>query len=158
MHGTLWKTVTLRLRQARLPMEAWERQLNLALSNLHSLVCRSTGQTPHTLFLGSSRRSPFLDLPIASHPGKLPNPSNDPEPSVPGWMQEGAEALLGCAVCTKEEPLVDPVVIQEVISPYIRCSGTPPVWPRRDCIFSPNSSLSESYRRNTCGSSSSLDC
>ena len=34
-------------------------------------------------------------------------------------MQEGAEALFGHAVHTKEEPLVDPVVIQEVISPYI---------------------------------------
>ena len=33
-------------------------------------------------------------------------------------MQEGAEALLGRAVCTKEEPLVEPIVIQEVISPY----------------------------------------
>ena len=119
MHGTLWKTVTLRLRQARLPVEAWERQLNPALSNLRSLVCRSMGQTPHTLFPGFSRRSPFLDLPIASHPGNLPNPSDDPEPSVPGWMQEGAEALLERAVHTKEEPLVDPVVIQEVISPYV---------------------------------------
>ena len=38
MHGTLWKTVTLPLRQARLPMEAWERQLNPALSNLCSLL------------------------------------------------------------------------------------------------------------------------
>ena len=124
MHGTLWKTVTLRLRQARLPMEAWERQLNPALSNLRSLVCRSTGQTPHTLFIGFSRRSPFLDLPIASHPGNLPNPNNDPESSVPGWMQEGAEALLGGGggggfVHTKEEPLVGPVVIQEVISQYV---------------------------------------
>ena len=34
-------------------------------------------------------------------------------------MQEGAEALLGCAVRTKEEHLVDPVVIQEIISPYV---------------------------------------
>ena len=34
-------------------------------------------------------------------------------------MQEGAEALLGCALHTKEEPLVDPVVIQKVISPYV---------------------------------------
>ena len=34
-------------------------------------------------------------------------------------MLEGAEALLGCAVHTKEEPLVDPVVIQEVISLYV---------------------------------------
>ena len=136
-------------------MEAWERQLNPALSNLCSLVCRSTGQTPHTLSLGFSRRSPFLDLPIASHPGNLPNPSNDPEPLVPGWMQEGAEALLGRAVCTKEEPLVDPVVIQEVISPYIHCLGTPPPWPRRNCIFSPNSSFSESYRNSTCDSTSS---
>ena len=119
MHGTLWKTVTLRLHQARLPMEAWERQLYHALGNLRSLVCRSTVQTPHTLFLGFSWRSPFLDLPIASHPGNLPNSSNDPEPSVPRWMQEGAEALFVCAVRTKEEPLVDPVVIQEVISPYI---------------------------------------
>ena len=34
-------------------------------------------------------------------------------------MQEGAEALLGRAMRVKEEPLVDPVVIQEVISPYI---------------------------------------
>ncbi len=50
-----------------------------------------------------------------SHPGNLPNPSDDPEP----WMQEGAEALLGRAVCTKKESLVDPVVIQEVISPYV---------------------------------------
>ena len=95
MHGTLWKTVTLRLHQTCLPMEAWERQLNPALSNLRSLVCRSTGQTPHTLFFGFSQRSPFLDLPIASHPGNLPNPSNDPETSVPGWMQEGAKALWG---------------------------------------------------------------
>ena len=55
MHGILWKTVTLRLRQARLPMEAWERQLNPPLRHLHSLVCRSMGQTPHTLFLGFSR-------------------------------------------------------------------------------------------------------
>ena len=77
------------------------------------------GTNPHTLFLGFSRRFPFLDLPIASHLGKLPNPSNDPEPSVPRLIQEGAEALLGCAVRTKEEPLVDHVVIQEVISPYV---------------------------------------
>ncbi len=119
MHGTLWKTVTLRLHQARLPMEAWERQLNPPLSNLRFLVCRSTGHTPHTLFLGFSRRSPFLDLPIASHPGNLPNPSDDLEPSVPGWMQKWAEALLGRAVHTKEGPLVDPVVIQEVISPNV---------------------------------------
>ena len=66
-----------------------------------------------------SQRSPLLDLPIASHPGNLPNSNNDPEPSVPGLMQEGAEALLVRAVRTKEEPLVDPVLIQEVISPYI---------------------------------------
>ena len=86
MHGPLWKTVTLRLRQSCLPMEAWKRQLNPALSNLHSLECRSMGQTPHPLFLGFSQRSPFLDLPIALHPCNLPNPSNDPKPSVPGWM------------------------------------------------------------------------
>ena len=42
MYGTLWKTVTLLLRLARLPMEAWKRQLNHALSNLRSLVCSST--------------------------------------------------------------------------------------------------------------------
>ena len=119
MHGTLWKTVTLRLRQARLPMEAWERQLHPALSNLHYLVFRSTGQTSYTLFLGFSRRSLFLDLPIASHLGNLPNPSDGSEPSVPGSMQEGAEALLGSAVHTKEVPLVDPIVIHEVISPHI---------------------------------------
>ncbi len=41
MHGTLWKRVTLRLCQARLPMEAWERQLNHALSNLHSLYAEA---------------------------------------------------------------------------------------------------------------------
>ena len=34
-------------------------------------------------------------------------------------MQEGAEALLGSAVHTKKEPLVDPIVIQEVISQYV---------------------------------------
>ena len=34
-------------------------------------------------------------------------------------MQEGAEALFGHAGRTKEELLVDPVVIQEVISPYV---------------------------------------
>ena len=100
MHGTLWKTVTLRLHQAHLPMEAWERQLNAALSNLHSLVCRSMVQTPHNLFLWFSWHSPFLDHPITSDPGNLPNPSIDPETSVPGWMQDGAE-----------------VMIQEVISP-----------------------------------------
>ena len=121
----------MRLRQARLPVEAWERQLNPALSNLCSLVCRSTGQTPHTLFLRFSRRSPFLDLPIASQPGNLPNPSNDPEPSVPRWKQEGAEALLGHAVCTKEESLVNPIVIQEVISPYV----IRVLWPRRDYLL-----------------------
>ena len=101
MHSTLWKTVTLLLRLARLPIEAWKRQLNPALSNLRSLVCSSTGHTPHTLFLGFSRRSPFLDLPFASRPGNLPNPSDDLEHSVPGWMQEGAESLLGRAVSTK---------------------------------------------------------
>ena len=45
MHGTLWKAVTLRLHHALLPMEAWERQLNPALKNLRSLVCRRIGQT-----------------------------------------------------------------------------------------------------------------
>ena len=42
-----------------------------------------------------------------------------PNPQFRGWMQEGAEALLGHAVHTKEEPLIDPVVTQEVISPYV---------------------------------------
>ena len=65
------------------------------------------GTNSYTLFLRFSWSSPFLDLPIASHTGNLPNPGNDPEPLVPGWMQEGAEALLGRAVHTKEEPLVD---------------------------------------------------
>ena len=51
MHGTLWKAVTLRLHQARLPMEAWERQLNPALKNLRSLVCRRIGQTTTHLLL-----------------------------------------------------------------------------------------------------------
>ena len=45
-----------------------------------------------------------------SHPGNLLKPSDDTEPSVPGWMQEEAETLLGLALRTKEEPLVDPIV------------------------------------------------
>ena len=34
-------------------------------------------------------------------------------------MQEGAKSLFGHAVRPKEEPLVYPVVIPEVISPYV---------------------------------------
>ena len=111
MHVTLWKTLTLRLHQQHvMPLAAWEKQLAPVLSNLHSLVCRSTGRTGYSLFLGFPRRSRFMMNPAVSPPG---NSSQSYENDVPDWLHAGADSLLGLATCNKDEALVVPVVIQE---------------------------------------------
>ena len=89
MHGTLWKTVTLRFCQHNISLATWEKQIAPALSNLRSLVCRRTGRIPHSLLLGFPRHSPFMVTPAVS---PLDNSSQSCENDVPDWLHVGADS------------------------------------------------------------------
>ncbi len=62
INGILWNTIKLRLRQLELPITQWPEQLNFALMNMRTLVCRSTGETPHSRFFAFDRHSTVLQL------------------------------------------------------------------------------------------------
>ena len=79
--------------------------------DLCSLLCRSTGRTPHSLFLGFPRRSPFMGNPAVS--------DNSPQSCENGLAACRADVLLSRAIHNKDEALVEPVVMQEVMSPHV---------------------------------------
>ena len=69
---TVWKTICCLLKSRRLPTKQWESVLGDALHSIRSLLCTSTGKTPHERFLSFSRRS--------SHGKSLPNWLTHPGP------------------------------------------------------------------------------
>ena len=95
----IWKTVTCFLMERRLQQEDWPLVLPDALSAIRSLKCKSTGSTPHELFLQFRRIFP---IPLK-------------QDSI---LKPGEKALLRQMVRTKDEPLGEEVKIIEVYPQY----------------------------------------
>ena len=56
-NGVLWKAMKCALRSRNLKVAKWETVVPTALDSVRSLLCTSTGVTPHSRFLNFSRRS-----------------------------------------------------------------------------------------------------
>ena len=52
-----WKTITLALKERKLPIENWERVMPDALHSIRSLISTSTNETPHERLFRYARRS-----------------------------------------------------------------------------------------------------
>ena len=57
LNGTLWKAITLKLNDEKLPVTHWEDVLTEALHSLRSLLCTATNETPHDRMFHHSRKS-----------------------------------------------------------------------------------------------------
>ena len=86
MNAIIWKTISLRLRELNRPIEDWESQLSQALHNIRTLVCRTSGESPHSRFFCFNRRSalslpraPCVHLPLSQ--------------SFPSWLCDNSPAL-----------------------------------------------------------------
>ena len=84
-------------RSARL--EKWEDVLPQALASIRTLVCSATTETPHSRLFRFDRRGSagfsFLS-----------------------WLSSGRDAYLKKFVRNKDDPLVTPVSIEQVINPF----------------------------------------
>lgn len=106
-NGILWKTIQLALKTLNLPITAWENVISQALHSIRSLLCTTTGSTPHERMFSHARRS-----------------SNGQ--SMPTWLTEGGKALLkNNARSSKYDPIVEEVELIEVnpLHSRVRLSG-----------------------------------
>ena len=99
-NGIIWQTVNLALRSNNLPINNWEKVLNVALHSIRSLLSTATNCTPHERLFKFQRRSTTGD-------------------SIPSWLTRTKSALLKRhARGSKYEPLVETVDILEVNPSY----------------------------------------
>ena len=56
-NGIIWRSVTLALRSANLPLSAWEQVLPDALHSIRSLLNTTTNTTPHERLFNFNRKS-----------------------------------------------------------------------------------------------------
>lgn len=92
-NGIVWRATKLCLASKNLELNCWEHVLPDVLHSLRSLLCTSTGCTPHERFFNFSRRS-------------------SSGLSIPTWLSEAKTVLLRRhARKSKSEPLVDEVEI-----------------------------------------------
>ena len=56
-NGIVWKAVRSALKTRNLSVKKWEKVLPVALDSIRTLLCTSTGESPHSRFFGFTRRS-----------------------------------------------------------------------------------------------------
>ena len=98
-NGTIFKTIRCILHSRKLETNMWETVLPEALDAVRSLLCTSTNESPHSRLFRFNRRSSLGC-------------------SLPKWLSSGNSAYLRNYVRNKEDPLVQPVTICEVINPH----------------------------------------
>ena len=95
LNGTLWKAITLKLTDKRLPVERWEEVLLDALHSIRSLLCTATNATPHERLFNYERKS-----------------TNGT--SLPSWLLDADNVLLKRnARSSKYDPMVEEVELLE---------------------------------------------
>ena len=72
-NGVIWKAIQCMLKSQKLGVDRWESVVPAALNSIRSLLCTSTGDTPHSRFLKFTRRSHYgSSLPEwLCHPGPV---------------------------------------------------------------------------------------
>ena len=58
LNGTIWRTITLALKEKGLQIQHWELVLKEALHSIRTLLCTATNETPHERLFRYDRRSP----------------------------------------------------------------------------------------------------
>lgn len=96
---TIWRSVKLMLATRKWPESAWEQVLPDALHSIRSLMCTTTGSTPHERFFSFSRKSMN---------GK----------SLPDWLITNRGALLRKFRRCKSDPLCEYVELVDVNPKY----------------------------------------
>jgi len=114
MNGIIWKTCLLQLKEKSLNESQWDKELPFALSNIRTLPSRSLGmQSPHEHLLKFSRRCTLNDFQPLNK--KSPHPI-----SLPEWLKEGRNAYYkNHTRKTKSDPLVNLVLVEKILSPYV---------------------------------------
>ena len=101
-NGIVWRAVKCALRARQLPIQKWESVLSTALDSIRSLLCTSTGETPHSRFFCFDRRS--------SHGFSLPD-----------WLSEPGPVMLRKFVRNgKNDDIVQKVELIEANPTYAR--------------------------------------
>ena len=101
-NGILWKAMKCALKSRNLNVAKWETVVPTALDSVRSLLCTSTGETPHSRFLSFARRS-----------------SNGK--SLPEWLCKPGPVLLRKFVRTsKTDDLAQRVELIEANPTYAR--------------------------------------
>ena len=99
-NGIIWKTVTLALKDRKLPIERWQDVLPDALHSIRTLICTSTNETPHERFFTFKRRSAAGQ-------------------SLPSWLLNPGKVFhKRHARQSKYEPLVEEVELLEANPNY----------------------------------------
>ena len=98
-NGVIWKSIQCLLHSNKLSQPMWESMIPQALSANRSLICTATNETPHArMFIFERRDSQGFCL--------------------PDWLATGKDAYMKVFVRSKDDPLVQPVKILEVINPF----------------------------------------
>lgn len=101
-NGTIWRTVSLALKQKKLDPSDWESVLPDALHSIRSLLCTATNETPHERMFRHNRQS-------------------SSGISLPTWLSPSKKALMKVQVRrSKYDPLVEEVDILDVNPQYAR--------------------------------------
>jgi len=98
-NGTIWKAVTCLLHARNLSQCQWDVVLPESLAAVRSLLCTATGETPHSRFLKYERRGSIGQ-------------------AVPTWLKRGRQVYLKNFVRNKDDPLVTPVIVENVINDH----------------------------------------
>ena len=101
-NGTVWKAVQCLLHSTNRPLTDWESVLPSALSSIRTVINTVTKDSPHDRFFCFKRGEPLIR----------------PSSSAP-WLRADAPAYLRKFVRAKDQALVVPVQISEVISPHL---------------------------------------
>ena len=97
--GTVWRSVQLALHSNRLPPKSWELVIESALHSIRTLLCTTTGETPHDRIFTFPRRS-------------------SSGTSLPQWLlSPGTVLLKNHSRSSKAEPVVFPVELLESANP-----------------------------------------
>lgn len=98
-NGVIWRSVKCLLHARKLPQSMWEQILPEALNASRTLLCTVTNESPHDRMFKFNRK--------------------DAEGfNLPHWLDAGREAYCRRFVRNKEDPLLQPVKILQVINPH----------------------------------------
>ena len=101
-NGVLWKAIRCALKSRGLALEKWESVVPMVLDATRSLLCTSTGDTPHSRFLKFNRRSFYGN-------------------SLPSWLCKPGPVFLRKFVRSgKNDDLVRKVELLEANPTYAR--------------------------------------